>query len=247
MESDSVASWNPGRQPGDSGGIGPPGAGLEEHGGNAPSGSGRPLTGRGAGSYRPALFVGGNVKSPFLIGDRIYLRPLEPEDAAVCAAWFNDQEVTRFLLRYRPLTLAEEREFLLKLASDPTVLSVGIALRSDDRLIGSTGLHHLDLRNRCSSFGIVIGEASEWSKGYGSEATALVLRHAFDTMNLHRVWLQVHAFNDRAIQCYERLGFRREGSLRDEVYRDGRYWDTLVMGILENEWRALRPREPRTK
>lgn len=179
------------------------------------------------------------MKNPFLIGDRIYLRPLEPEDAPTCAAWFNDQEVTRFLLRYRPLALAEEREFLVKLAADPTVVSLGIALRSDDRLIGSAGLHHLDLKNRCSAFGIAIGEKAEWSRGYGSEATSLLLRHGFDTVNLHRVWLHVHAFNQRAIRCYERLGFRREGVLRDEVFREGRYWDTLVMGVLEVEWRAL--------
>jgi RimJ/RimL family protein N-acetyltransferase len=185
------------------------------------------------------------MKNAFLIGDRIYLRPLELEDAPTCATWFNDQEVTRYLLRYRPLALAEERDFLIKLAADPTVVSLGIALRSDDRLIGSAGLHHLDHKNRCSAFGIAIGEKAEWSKGYGSEATSLLLRHAFDTVNLHRVWLHVHAFNERAIGCYERLGFRREGVLRDEVFRDGRYWDTLVMGILEQEWRALQA--PRAK
>ncbi len=179
------------------------------------------------------------MKNPFLIGDRIYLRPLEPEDAPTCAAWFNDQDVSRFLLRYRPLGLAEERDLLVKLAADPTVVSLGIALRADDRLIGSAGLRHLDHKNRCSAFGIAIGEKAEWSRGYGSEATSLLLRHAFDTANLHRVWLHVHAFNERAIRCYERLGFRREGVLRDEVFRDGRYWDTLVMGILEGEWRAF--------
>jgi RimJ/RimL family protein N-acetyltransferase len=87
----------------------------------------------------------------------------------------------------------------------------------------------------------MLGEPEEWGKGYGSEATRLVLRYAFETLNLNRVWLHVYEYNERGLRAYEKAGFRREGRLRQEMFRDGRYWDTIVMGILRDEWLAARP------
>jgi RimJ/RimL family protein N-acetyltransferase len=112
--------------------------------------------------------------------------------------------------------------------------------READRLIGCLGLHEMDLRNRHAVFGISVGDKSYWGKGHGSEATRLILDHAFLTLNLNRVWLQVFEYNPRGIRCYEKIGFRHEGRLRQHVYRDGRYWDTLVMGILCSDWDAAR-------
>jgi [ribosomal protein S5]-alanine N-acetyltransferase len=74
------------------------------------------------------------------------------------------------------------------------------------------------------------------SKGYGSEATRLLVRHGFETLNLHRIWLHVYEYNERGIRAYERVGFQREGVLRQDRFYEGRYWNTLVMGILREEW-----------
>jgi [ribosomal protein S5]-alanine N-acetyltransferase len=175
------------------------------------------------------------MRNPFLIGSKVYLRPVEAEDAAIVVPWFNDPDVTRLLLRYRPLTLAEEIEFLQRMRSSETDLVLGIALCETDALIGMTGLHHIEARNRHASFGISIGEKQHWGKGYGTEATGLVIRHAFQTLNLNRLWLHVYEYNTRAIRVYEKLGFRMEGRLRQDTFREGRYWDTLVMGVLREE------------
>jgi RimJ/RimL family protein N-acetyltransferase len=86
-------------------------------------------------------------------------------------------------------------------------------------------------------FGIGIGVTSMWGKGYGTEATRLLVRHAFQTLNLNRVGLEVYEFNQGAIRCYEKAGFRIEGRLRQSYFADGRYWDTVVMGILREECR----------
>jgi RimJ/RimL family protein N-acetyltransferase len=183
------------------------------------------------------------VQCPFLIGPTVYLRPLEREDARVLAPWFNDPELTRFLMQYRPMTVAEEEAYLARLADSATDLALGIALRATDRLIGATGLHQIDGRNRHASFGITIGNKSYWGKGHGGEATRLVVGHAFETLNLNRVWLHVYEYNARARHVYDKLGFRVEGRLRQDTFRDGRYWDTLVMGLLRDEWVAGRPGE----
>ncbi len=89
---------------------------------------------------------------------------------------------------------------------------------------------------RRASFGILIGDKAAWGKGYGSEATRLMLRHAFETLNLNRVWLHVYEYNQRGIRAYEKVGFRREGVLRQDTFRDGRYWDTIAMAVLREEW-----------
>jgi RimJ/RimL family protein N-acetyltransferase len=179
------------------------------------------------------------MHNPFLIGEAIYLRPLEKADAPSIVRWFNDAEINRNLLRYRPMTLAEEEEFILSGAGrceDGIVL--GIALRDTDALIGVTGLHPPDLRNRHAAFGITVGEKPEQGKGHGTAATRLILRYAFETLNLNRVWLEVYEYNQSGRRVYEKVGFRTEGVLRQHTYRQGRYWNMIIMGILREEWDA---------
>jgi [ribosomal protein S5]-alanine N-acetyltransferase len=176
---------------------------------------------------------------PFLIGDQIYLRPLEPGDARQITPWVNDPEVTCNLLIYKPMSLCQEEEYLQKRTKDGAVV-LGIALRASDRLIGSAGLHDIDYKNGQCNFGILIGAKEEWGKGYGTQATRLFVDFAFRTLNLHRFWLHVYEYNVRAIRVYEKVGFQKEGTLRQARYHDGRYWDTHVMAILRHEWDARR-------
>lgn len=176
------------------------------------------------------------MQNPFLIGPTVYLRPVERTDAPSFVAWMNDPEVTRFLVARGPINLAAEEEFIRRAGESTTDLILGIALRETDRLIGGTGLHHLDHRNRHAMFGISLGDKSTWGKGYGAEATRLMVRHAFETLNLNRVWLHVYEYNARGLRAYEKVGFKLEGRLRQDTFRDGRYWDTLVMGLLRDEW-----------
>jgi [ribosomal protein S5]-alanine N-acetyltransferase len=176
------------------------------------------------------------MKNPYILGERVYLRPLESDDAATLQPWLNDREVTRNLVVYRPMTLADEQDFIDRSRRDTTALVLGIVARSADRLIGTTGLHYIDWKNRSAGFGIEIGVKEEWGKGYGGEATKLMVEHAFSTLNLHRVWLMVYEFNLRGLRCYERVGFKREGVLRQYLFADGRYWDAISMSVLREEW-----------
>jgi RimJ/RimL family protein N-acetyltransferase len=178
------------------------------------------------------------MKNPYLIGTKVYLRPVEREDVPFILPWMNDPDVTRTLRFYRPMNREAEEAFLDHIYKSETDLVLGITVKQDDRLIGLTGLHQMDFKNRHASFGITIGEKGEWGKGYGTEATALMVRHAFGTLNLNRVWLHVYECNGPAIQIYEKIGFRREGVLRQEHYREGRYWDTISMALLREDWRA---------
>jgi len=132
------------------------------------------------------------MKNPFLLGEKIYLRPLEREDAPLIVAWVNDPEVTRMLDLYRPTNLQAEMDFIEKIYKSEHDIVLGIALKATDALIGVTSLTEIKFRDRNAVFGIFIGEKSEWGKGYGTEATALITGFAFETLNLNRVRLGVY-------------------------------------------------------
>ncbi|MBL8795955.1 MAG: GNAT family N-acetyltransferase [Planctomycetia bacterium] len=176
------------------------------------------------------------MQHPYLIGEKVYLRPLDKADAARCVSWVNDPAVTRNLMVYRPLNLQAEEQFIERATQDEHSLILAIVVRANDLHIGNLSFENLDFRSRSAAFGIVIGEKAEWGKGYGTEATRLLLQHGFHTLNLNRVWLHVYEYNAAALRVYQKLGFQREGTLRQDTYRDGRYWDTIVMGLLRAEW-----------
>jgi len=176
-----------------------------------------------------------------LTGTLVRLRPLEMSDLDRCLAWINDAEVTHFLEARYPFSRAAEEEWLagaVKRTRPPDIV-LAIETLAEGRHIGTLSLGSVHGEDRKATFGILIGEKEFWSRGYGTDATLTLLRFAFDEVNLRRVVLHVHADNDRAIACYRKCGFVEEGRLRQDRYRHGVYIDTLVMGVLADEFRAL--------
>ncbi len=180
------------------------------------------------------------MQNAIAVGSRISLRPLTGADAAAFVSWVNDPEVTRTLaIGARVMDVRAEEVFIEKTNASAHAVLFGIVVRETDQLIGSTGLDQIDFRNQSASFSIMIGEKSVWGKGYGTEATALVVQHAFRELHLNRVQLHVYEYNLGAIRVYEKVGFRREGLLRQEHVYAGRFWDTVVMAILREEWEKM--------
>jgi RimJ/RimL family protein N-acetyltransferase len=176
--------------------------------------------------------------NPFLIGERIYLRPLDEEtDLDRCLEWINDPEVLTTLGRRQPMGRAAEREWLQEQYKSEEHLNLAIVLKDGDRHIGNCGFNEIDYVNRSAVFGILIGEKEAWGQGYGPEAARLILKYGFEELGLHRIGLDVYSHNPRAIRAYEKAGFVREGTLRESYYRNGVYHDTIVMSVLESEWR----------
>lgn len=169
-------------------------------------------------------------------GPTVNLRAIEDEDAELLHRWFNDREVTRFLsIPFPAFSLAEERAILQSQRQDGD--NHYAILLKDGSLIGVGMLRGFNHTARSCELVIAIGDKRYWGQGYGSAAVELLLRVAFDGLNQHKVWLTCIAFNERGLRAYRRLGFREEGRLRDNRFIDGRYEDTITMGMLEDEWR----------
>lgn len=176
-----------------------------------------------------------------MIGERVRLRAIELDDLPRYVDWLNDPDVQRGIERHLPLSLAEEQSwFGAMMAGPPAERSLAIEVQEGQgwRHIGGIGLMRLDPVAHQAEVGLHIGDRSCWGKGYGAEAMRLMMRHAFDTLNLDRLYLRVYEENHRAHDLYRRLGVQEEGRLRQGHYRDGRYWDTIWMGILCAEWKG---------
>lgn len=176
-----------------------------------------------------------------LEGKLVRLRPLEPGDAERCYRWFNDQDVVGNLFADRyPISMAHEERFLRDRPRLGFAEGLHFAIETKDGShIGTTSLFDARAEDRKIGLGISIGEKSEWSKGYGADTVVTLIRFAFAEMGLHRVWLTTIEYNERAIACYRKCGFHEEARLRQHVFRHGRYWDVVQMGILRDEFEAL--------
>ncbi len=178
-----------------------------------------------------------------LAGERVVLRRHVPDNLAAFQRWYSDPEVVR-LTRYQdgPMRRDEIERFFAARALGPDSLSMAIHVRADDRLIGTCALSQLDSDNGSALFHITIGEKDAWGRGYGTDATRLLVDHAFTGLGLHRIALTVFAFNERAIRSYQAVGFVMEGRAREAIWREGRWWDEISMSILDSDWTAVHPR-----
>ncbi|GAB4560777.1 MAG: GNAT family protein [Anaerolineae bacterium] len=181
-----------------------------------------------------------------LYGSRIRLRAPERDDLPTFVRWFNDPEVRHYLRMYAPLSLAQEERWFESLISSSSDFVFVIEVPEEGRWtpIGNTGLHRVDWKNRMAAFGIAIGEKAYWNQGYGTDATQTMLKFAFHELSLHRVELEVYDFNARAIRCYEKVGFRREGIRRQALFRGGAFHDTIWMAILRPEFEETLQKNP---
>ena len=154
--------------------------------------------------------------------------------------WDSDSEFRR-LLDSEPanqFSVKKLTEWIQKdQEKDPGLrCSFGIRTLEGDKLVGFTGLDGDTFPHGEAFVGIGIGERDFWGKGYGSDAMKLILRYAFQELNLRRVALDTFEYNPRAIRSYEKVGFVHEGRARKFLFRDGRRWDLIFMGILREEW-----------
>ena len=177
------------------------------------------------------------MKKSFLIGKKTYLRIHNENDIPIWSQWFNDQEITRFLVHgCFPNTEKQQRDFFKNMYSSKTDFQLAIVDKKTDVLIGTIGLHKIDLTNRNTDLSIVIGNKKYWRKKIGKEAVRLMLCHAFNKLNLHKVTAGMVEENIASYKLFASLGFKKEARLREQNFAYGRYQDVIKLGILKSEY-----------
>jgi RimJ/RimL family protein N-acetyltransferase len=172
-----------------------------------------------------------------ILGKLVRLRAIEKTDLASCHRWFNDPEVTRYMLATYPISALAEEGWVDSAARSQSPTDRAFAIETHDGAhIGNIGLHRIDWIARHADAGIVIGEKEYWGRGYGTDAMRALLKLAFDAMNLHKVTLGVFEGNPRALRCYEKCGFRVIGTRVEHRFKEGRYLNEVMMEILRRDW-----------
>jgi len=167
----------------------------------------------------------------------VALRPIRPSDWKSVEGWLHDPDTSRWMLMGRTAPSAEK--WCRDLADAwPRAVAMAICRETDGVVVGMVGLFDIDWLSRRAEFRIVVGK--DRHKGYGATATSLMLKHGFEGLNLHRIWLGTAAGNEQAQRCFEKAGFKYEGALMDDFWLpEGGYMANYRYAILKPEWEKL--------
>ncbi len=175
---------------------------------------------------------------PNIEGERVQLRWLTTNDVNSLFSIFSDPKVMRYWSSLPLADVAAAEKLLAEIHSyfeKRNLFQWGVARQTDNRIIGTCTLFHLDPDNRRAEIGYALG-SENWGKGYMGDALKLLLNFCFDNLNLHRLEADVDPQNTASIKVLERLGFQREGYLRERWLVGGNVQDSLFYGLLKNEW-----------
>ena len=172
-------------------------------------------------------------------GGLVKLRAYKESDIEKAVEFINDEEVKKFLDSNIPfpITKWQEEEWIKsrKSNSDYTY-DFAIEDLETGKYIGGCSINECNLKSRNCTIGIMIGDKDYWDKGYGSDALSVLIKFIFEEVNMNKIKLGVFSFNNRAIACYKKLGFIEEGILKKELYRNGKYYDIILMSLFKEDW-----------
>jgi RimJ/RimL family protein N-acetyltransferase len=180
----------------------------------------------------------GVMAADALSDDMVSLAPMLPEDFGLLFAWLNDADAAAMDVPYLPMSCVAYRDWLEKIARDSSQLLFSLRKRAPPgQAMGFALFKNFQTVYRSAELGVRIGQECERGHGYGARAVRLALSYAWNTLNLHRVSLQVFADNQRALACYRKAGLIQEGLMRDGAFIAGKWRDVALMA-------ALRPGDP---
>jgi len=170
-----------------------------------------------------------------IVGEEVYLSPINADDAEKYCEWINDIDVAKYLdTIVRNINEEVETEFLKKAQKSGETFA--IIKKDADRVVGICGLHNVNHLHRRADLGIFIGEKNYWNRGHGTEAVKLLLDFGFNILNLHNIRLSVIDYNKRAIKAYEKAGFKVIGARRESHLIAGNAYSLIYMDILASEF-----------
>ncbi|MFA6236391.1 MAG: GNAT family protein [Bacteriovorax sp.] len=173
-------------------------------------------------------------------GEKVILRAYEKADINLAHELFNGLELQKLLNSglILPLSYEEEESFILGAAKNKsTEYNFAIESIDDQKYIGGCGYFKYRPKDGTTWIGIAVADETYWGKGFGFDATKVLIRFLFNELNIRKVTLGVFSYNERAIKCYRKLGFEEEGRLKENFFRDGKYHDEIIMSLFRANYK----------
>ena len=169
-------------------------------------------------------------------GRFVYLRAIKDEDMESIHRSCQDEEFLYMTGTRKSFTLDEITDKYKQFSDAPSRYDFAICLLDNHQLIGDLAILEIDLDNKKAGFRISLHSRNTVNKGYGTEATQLAQKFTFEELKLNRLELEVFSHNIRGIKAYEKAGFKKEGTLRQSLYMNGKYADEVLMGMLQEDY-----------
>lgn len=182
------------------------------------------------------------MRPVFIEGKDIFLGTLSrKEKLDSYANWINNQETTLFMGSGRfPLDNEELKDYIESYRNSKDGMILGIFLKRSSKHIGNITLHQIDWRNRNAEVGVIVGDKRVRGKGHATEAIKLVVEHAFNRLDLRKIYAGMIKGNEASKGAFEKIGFKVEGILKEHFYLNGEYLDCYRMGLLKTEYASAK-------
>ena len=175
---------------------------------------------------------------PFIEGETIDLIAENSKWANLVCKWRNDPKVRQYARHIWPKTLEEVKKGFEPTPDKQMREHIGFTIyhKQSKRPIGSIGFSRINWVNRNANIYAMIGEPEYWGKGIAGEASKLLINYGFTELNLHKIYSGVFTPNKRSLRAAEKLGFEKEGVLKEEIYVDGQYHDVHKFALFKRDW-----------
>lgn len=174
-----------------------------------------------------------------IYGDRIYLCAVEEKNIEQLRIWRNSEDLRKYFREYREIDTAMQKKWYYERVSGSiTQVDFEIHIKDTGKLIGHCGLYYIHPIYRSGELTIYVGDFTERNKGYGTNALKTLLQYGFDQLNLNRISAEVYT-NNNAVRVYQKVGFIGEGVLRQSVFKDGKYLDSIMLSMLRSDYEIV--------
>lgn len=174
-----------------------------------------------------------------LKGKKVYLTSIEKDDLEQLRNWRNREDYRKYFREYREISRDMQMAWYeSKVLKDNSTIMFAIRSNETDSLLGCCGLCYINWVNRHADLSLYIGYENSYidDMGYAEEACKLLFDYGFKELALNKIWTEIYEFDEKKLALYDKLGFERDGFLREQYYHDGKWWGSYMLSLLEREW-----------
>lgn len=174
-----------------------------------------------------------------IIGKSVYLAPIEREDLPILMSWRNREDFRKYFREYREInTDMQNKWYESKVLNDPSTIMFSIRNINSHELLGACGLCYINWIHRNADLSLYIGWDNSYidDKGYARESCNLLFNYGFKGLGLNKIWTEIYEFDVKKKKLYESLGFKLDGILRENCFYDGKWWDSLILSLLNKDY-----------